>query len=118
MVGARQFNLMETTVNKLPNTTSPYRNSDCAVIGNSEAGTPALEEARMVLAQADALANRIMAFRERLCGSYPVEAEGLNAVQSPANGDIDRFRMQMRDTRMSLAYADAALDRIEQELVG
>lgn len=118
MVGARQFNLMETTVNKLPNTTSPYRNSDCAVIGNSEASAPALEEARMVLAQANALANRIMGLRERLCGSYPVEAEGVNATGRPANGDLDRFRMQMSDTRMSLTYADAALDRIEQELVG
>jgi hypothetical protein len=118
MVGARQFNLMETTVNKLSNTTKPYRDTDCALIGNTDASAPVLEEARMVLAQANALANRLLAFRERLFGGYPVEAEGINAVQAPANGDIDRFRRQMADTRMSLVYADAALDRIEQELVG
>lgn len=118
MVGARQFNLMETTVNKIQNSTKPYRDADCAMIGNTEIATPALEEARMALAQANALANRLLAFRERLCGSYPVEAECLNAAQAPANGDIDRFRRQMSDTRMSLVYADAALDRIEQELVG
>lgn len=105
-------------MNKLPNATKPYRETDCAVIGNSEASAPALEEARTVLSQANALANRILAFRERLCGSYPVEAESPNAVPRPANGDIDRFRMQMTDTRMSLVYADAALDRIEQELIG
>lgn len=77
---------------------------------------PALDEARGTLKQANTLALRIMSMADRLCGMSPEKGFGNQPVDY--NGELDRFRAEMRDTRQAMIFADDALTRIEQELIG
>ncbi len=78
---------------------------------------PVLEDARGTLQQANAIANRIIDLADRLCGprNSGIAGDGAPAV-SP--NILDRFRAEMRDTRQAMIFADDALTRIEQELIG
>lgn len=126
MVGARQFNLMETTVNKIQNSTKTYQDNDFlkgsgAILGSAMrvGPQPAFEDARLLLLQANTLANRVLDLAERLCGGRPVD-DGMNDIASAPiePGAIELFRAQMRDTRELINHAENALVRIQQELVG
>lgn len=76
-----------------------------------------LDEAHETLRQANAVSSRIMELADRLCGPRPLAA-GNGADRDGFSGAFDRFRAEMRDTRQAMIFADDALTRIEQELVG
>lgn len=77
----------------------------------------ALSEAGETLKQANAIAARIMDMADRLCGPIS-EATNNSGVEATPSGDLGRLRADMRDTRQAMIFADAALTRIEQELIG
>jgi len=84
--------------------------------GSVEIQAPVFEQARNTLQQANAIATRIMELADRLCG--PVPTKDGYATQDGYSGALDRFRAEMRDTRQAMIFADDALTRIEQELIG
>lgn len=88
-------------------------------IETSVQGVPAsaLDEARGTLHEARCLASKIIGLSDRLLGAMPT-AEGNVGAPAPAAGELDRFRAEMRDTRQAMIFADDALTRIEQELIG
>lgn len=75
-----------------------------------------LDEARDTLRQANAISSRIMELSVRLCGARATEDCAEN--RDGYSGAFDRFRAEMRDTRQAMIFADDALTRIEQELIG
>lgn len=75
-----------------------------------------LDQARDTLRQANAVASRIMELSDRLCGARATEDRA--DCQTLPDGAFDRFRAEMRDTRQAMIFADDALTRIEQELIG
>lgn len=83
---------------------------------NTTALNPALDEAKETLKQANELACRVVALADRLCGMQPVP-EGDDMEDRP-DGDLKRFRQDLRDTRQTIGFAAEALTRIQQELVG
>lgn len=86
--------------------------------GSVEIQAPVFEQARNTLQQANAIATRIMELADRLCGPVPTTG-GCAITDRPGHpGAFDRFRAEMRDTRQALIFADDALTRIEQELIG
>lgn len=86
-------------------------------IGSATQIPPALDEARATLKQANAVTSRIMQLADRLCGPIPPKT-GIDVSDRDYPGEIDRFRAEMRDTRQAMIFADDALTRIEQELIG
>jgi hypothetical protein len=77
---------------------------------------PVFTEARNTLKQVNAVAYRILDLADRLLG--PGKAEANAIAQAQPSGDLGRFRAEMRDTRQAMIFADDALTRIEQELIG
>lgn len=113
MTGARQFNLMETTMN-LDKYTYPKTSIDL----QQAVQAPALDEARSTLQQANSVAFRILQLADRLLGPVPSEGSSGGPSAPPPMGELERFRAEMRDTRQAMIFADDALTRIEQELIG
>ena len=89
----------------------PFASAEQAVPANL------LDEARETLRQANAVSSRIMELADRLCGPRPLTS-GNGADRDGFSGAFDRFRAEMRDTRQAMIFADDALTRIEQELIG
>lgn len=104
MVGARHLNLMETTMN-------PMKNEP------TEVQQPLLMEAADTLMQVNELTLKIFRLADNLCGIIRGSAADIPNKAEPY-GAIDRFRAEMRDTRQAMIFADDALTRIEQELIG
>ena len=81
--------------------------------------TATLDEARSTLQQANDVANRILVLADKLCGPKLEQcSSGGYASEPTPMGELERFRAEMRDTRQAMIFADDALTRIEQELIG
>lgn len=90
-----------------------------STLGTSSRSTDsALTDAHDTLVQANAIAARIMDMADRLCGPVPTSVDSDSALIAPPYGELGRLRADMRDTRQAMVFADAALTRIEQELIG
>ena len=91
--------------------------SETGSTATAEVYAPVLDAARNTLKQANAVAFRIMQLADRLCGPIPSKT-GTEDSDRDYPGELDRFRAEMRDTRQAMIFADDALTRIEQELIG
>lgn len=79
----------------------------------SAAENPVIADASRALKNVNDAASRIMDWAD----SISADPEGANFGPN-FFADLDRLRAEMRDTRQAMIFADDALTRIEQELIG